>query len=87
MLVIKRRGNKQDFQIDKIKVSIMRASDDIDEPLNESDISFIVSKVKDSINDKYSNEIKSSDIHNIVVEILNSTGFSKIAKAYIEGAK
>lgn len=87
MIVIKRKGELQDFEISKIKTSVMRASDDIDEPLNESDISFVADKTEKFILENFKDQIKSSDIHKIVVDILNDTGFTHIAKVYNEGTK
>lgn len=82
MKVVKRDGEIENFEISKIKVSIMRASDDIDEPLNKGDISSIGDIVEDFIMQSYSDSIKSSEIHEIVVSILEKNSFKNIAKAY-----
>ncbi|QGU95468.1 ATPase [Clostridium bovifaecis] len=82
MKVIKRDGEVENFEISKIKVSIMKASDDIDEPLNKGDISSIGDIVEEFIKKNYRDSIKSSEIHDIVVNILEKNAFKNIAKAY-----
>lgn len=87
MLVIKKNGNFQNFETNKMKLSMMGASDDIDEPLNESDLKILSDKVMKTINSNYSEKISSADIHKIVIDVLNENGFANVAKAYEEGSK
>lgn len=87
MLVIKKSGNLQDFQLEKIKTSIIRASDDINQPLNEADTHILAEKINNEIMKNYEEKIKWSEIRTIVVEALTSSGFSNVAKSYEEGAK
>lgn len=87
MLVIKKSGNLQDFQLEKIKTSIMGASDDINEPLNEADIHILAEKINNQIIKNYEEKIKWSEIRTIVVEALTSCGFSNVAKSYEKGLK
>jgi len=87
MLVVKKSGNLQDFQLEKIKTSMMRASDDINQPLNEADSHILAERINNKINANYKEKIKWSEIRTIVGETLISCGFSNVAKSYEEGAK
>lgn len=87
MKVIKRNGRLQEFDINKIKVSIMRASDDLKEPLNSSDIDRVAQSIEGTIKTYNQDSIKAEDIHRIVVEELRKYGFHHIAEAYDEGSK
>lgn len=87
MKVIKRNGRLQEFDINKIKISIMRTSDDLKEPLNSSDIDNVTQSIEDIIKTYNQDSIKAQDIHRIVVEELRKYEFSHIAEAYDEGSK
>lgn len=82
MKVLKRDGRIQEFDINKIKVSISKASDDAEEPMNSSDILNISEDIEKLINKEYNNEIKYSDIRNIVMDHLNENGFKNVSEAY-----
>lgn len=87
MKVIKRNGRLQEFDANKIKVSIMRTSDDLKQPLNSSDIDNITQSIEGIIRTYNQDSIKAQDIHRIVVEELRKYGFHRIAEAYDEGSK
>lgn len=87
MKVIKRNGRLQKFDINKIKVSIMRTSDDLKEPLNSADIDNITRSIEDTIKTYNQDSIKAQEVHRIVVEELRKCGFNHVAEAYDEGSK
>ncbi|MCY6353640.1 ATP cone domain-containing protein [Clostridium sp. ZS2-4] len=87
MKVIKRNGRLQEFDVNKIKVSIMRASDDLKQPLNSSDIDNITQSIQGTIKTYNEDSVKAQEIHRIVVEELRKYGFQHIAEAYDEGSK
>ncbi|MCY6371770.1 ATP cone domain-containing protein [Clostridium ganghwense] len=87
MKVVKKDGRLQEFDINKIKTSIMRASDDLNEPLNTSDIDNIAHSIEDKIKKYNRYSMEALEIHQIVVEELKNNGFQHIAKAYDEGTK
>lgn len=82
MEVIKKDGRIQKFDLEKIKTSIMRASDDINQPMNSSDINTIADKIKDDLISLRKGKIRSSQIHDIVIDELYKNGFGEIAKSY-----
>ncbi|GAA0178639.1 hypothetical protein SH2C18_16550 [Clostridium sediminicola] len=80
MKVIKRDGRMQDFDKNKIKVSIMRASDDAKEPFNTSDIENVTGSVTKALGDRV--EIKVIEIHEIILKTLKDFGFNKTAELF-----
>ncbi len=84
MQVLKRNGQLQDFNIEKVKTSIECTSNDINQPLTASDINQISNEVEETVNKKYKNPVDYRDIHNTVVIVLKEMGFSSMAKSYDE---
>ncbi len=82
MKVIKRDGRIQDFDINKILLSVENASDGADAPMASSDISNIGEDVQEKIDNYGSGHIHSSKIHKFVVEALKKLGFSIVADYY-----
>lgn len=78
MVVTKRDGKKQEFDENKIKISIMRASDDAKEPFNTSDIENVAESIVKAIGHR--EEILVLEIHEIVLKVLLEYGFNKTAK-------
>lgn len=85
MKVKKRNGRIQEFNLDKIKLSIQRASDDMNKPLNESDSNRIVNTINAELLAKNKATIEYREIHSKVVEILNEFGFKDLANFYNRG--
>lgn len=80
MIVTKRDGRKQEFDENKIKISIMRASDDSKEPFNTSDIENVTESIVKAIGDR--KEMLVLEIHETVLKVLLEYGFSKTAKVF-----
>lgn len=75
MKVIKRDGRRQDFDLDKIIRSIEAASDDVREPLTESDLHNIAKDIEKTIKDLGREEVLYSDIRKIVLDVLKKKDF------------
>jgi transcriptional regulator NrdR family protein len=86
MKLVKRSGNLEDFDIGKVKMSVGRVSDELREPLTDSDLSFIAAQVEKGIFEKHQSQVSHRDVHFLVVDILNLVGFSKIAARYDESS-
>ncbi len=82
MKVIKKDGRTQKFDLDKIKTSIYRASDDAEQPLNESDIENIAGDIETNIKDLKKESVNSYVIQELVVDQLEKSGFNVLAKYY-----
>ncbi|SEF91811.1 ATP cone domain-containing protein [Caloramator fervidus] len=82
MKVLKKDGRVEDFNKDKIMVSIQNASDDVKEPLTLSDVENVVNEVEKRIKQFNKVEVTSYEIRLLVIDVLNNLGFKEVAKAY-----
>ena len=86
--VVKRSGSIEKYKEDKLSRSIKNAADRAGMQLNSSDISIIL---KDIANRLFFGDDKrltqTSDVRDIVIEILKKDGYSKIGDAYEAYAK
>lgn len=85
MKVIKRDSRMQEFDINKIKTTISRASDDIKQPLTDSDVENVAQNIKKEIFDSNKESISYKEIQKIVTIKLEETGFKNIAESYSKG--
>ena len=82
MKVIKRDGRLQDFDLNKIKTSISRASDDADQPFNISDIDNLAKGIEVAIEKLQKNTVGVEIIQNLVLMELENAGFNVVSKYY-----
>lgn len=82
MKVIKRDGRLQTFDLNKIKTSISRASDDAEQPFNESDIDNIAKGIEEGIEGLKVDTIDADTIQSLVLSELEKTGFNVVSKYY-----
>lgn len=85
MKVRKRDGRLQDFRIEKIMLSIERASDDAKKSINESDSKNISRMIKSEIKKLAVNEIESCRLKELIIRCLNELGFNSVAEVYAKG--
>lgn len=85
MKVKKRDGRMQDFDINKIIITIEGASDDAKEPMNESDAELVGRAIERKVNSYNGTAIPVQEVMDIVIEELGNLGFKKIAEAYERG--
>ncbi len=84
MKVRKRNGSVQIFSMDKIKLTLERVSDELNQPLTGSDLELLTREIEKEINKIGKEIIDSSEIKKIVIELLERLSFKQIAKAYEE---
>ncbi|KAJ51287.1 transcriptional regulator NrdR family protein [Clostridium tetanomorphum] len=82
MEILKKKGNIEKFNEDKLKTSILNAARDSDNPLNESDINSISKDIVDTLKKLNKNYTSSYEIFGITVNSLKKNGFKNIAKQY-----
>lgn len=82
MKVIKKDGRIQEFDIEKIKLTLERVSDEVGKPFTKSDIDNLAKFIQKAISDTNKEYMRSFEIHRIVVEQLKVAGFNHIAQAY-----
>ena len=82
--VVKKSGRLEKYNEEKIGRSINNAADRSEMPLNSSDLSMILKEVsKKLFDDTGNNNIhKTSEIKDVVKDVLKSSGFSKIFDSY-----
>lgn len=86
--VVKRSGNIEKYNEDKISRSIKNAADRAGMQINTSDVSIILKDVADRLfhgDDK--RLTRTTEVRDIILEALENDGFSKISQAYAEYAK
>ena len=82
MKVIKRDGRLQNFDLDKIKLSIARISEEDERPMNSSDIENISKTINNYILNNYPETINSYEIKDIIVNEMRNYGFGHLANYY-----
>lgn len=80
MIVIKRNGEKVEYDLEKISIAIAGAFNDLKE---EFDDEKILDKIDDAIQVAFPQEISVEDIQDIVEEKLCESGYINEARAYI----
>lgn len=81
--VVKRSGNLEKYNEDKLARSIKNAADRAGMQINTSDVSIILKDVADRLfygDDK--RLTRTTEVRDIVLEALENDGFSKISEAY-----
>ena len=86
MNIIKKDGVIKEFNISKIKQSILNASNEINEPLTNSDLKIIESEIINILKLLNREKTSSYEIFAIVLNVLNKLSFNKIGKAYLKGS-
>lgn len=85
MEIIKKDGRIEPFNLDKIKTTLERASDDSQEPFTISDVKLIANTIEKKIFELNLDKVESSQIREIVIEQLDKEGFNDIAVYYSQG--
>lgn len=85
MKVIKRDGRLQELDLEKIKISILSATNESKELLNESDVKILVEDINSKIKEvrKEGEDTSSYEISGIVIAILKRDRFSDIIEKYV----
>jgi transcriptional regulator NrdR family protein len=86
MRIIKKNGRIEEFNLSKIKNSILNTSVEINEPLTEADLKIIEKEVLNVLKVINREETSSYEIFAIVLNALSKLGFKHVCKAYLKGA-
>ncbi|MFA6941416.1 MAG: ATP cone domain-containing protein [Clostridiaceae bacterium] len=82
MNVIKKDGRIQELSISKIKLSLQKASDDINAPMTQSDIKNLIEDVDRKFKDIKVKIISAAQIRDAVYNVLLDNGFNELAEYY-----
>ncbi len=85
MKVIKKDGRLQNLEPNKIKTSILNATSNAENILNESDIKMIVKDIVKTIKEQRGEEGNTSsyEIIGVVIDVLKKIGFSDVISDYV----
>lgn len=85
MKVIKRDGRLEQFNLGKVKTSLIYASDTAEMELNESDIKMILYDIENLLKNIRGKEGKISSIEIIgaIVSVLRENEFNKLLKTFV----
>lgn len=84
MKVIKKDGRVQDFDIQKLRISIESTSDEAKAPMTSSDIDNVMEDVEGMLKKSGLKRIHTSDIQNMVINSLKQLGFAVVARYYFQ---
>ena len=85
MKIKKRNGKIEDFDKGKIVTSITNASDEVNEPLNESDIYIVTNAIYHDITNEKDEIISSEYIFQAIYTELKKIRFKEVAESYRNG--
>ncbi|MBU5591960.1 hypothetical protein KQI89_09285 [Clostridium sp. MSJ-4] len=83
MKVIKRSGNLEEFNEEKLKTSILNAASDAKSPLNQGDIKCIIKEICNEVNRIRNNKTSSYELFALTASVLKKHGFKKVVKEYV----
>jgi len=84
MKIVKRTGKIEDFDLSKIKTSILNSSSDANILLNNSDIKLLIREIEITLkNIRKLEPTTAYEVRGIVYHVLIKNGFIRIAKAYM----
>ncbi len=87
MKVKKRNGSIQDFDLDKIRLTLENTSDELGKPLTGADLRLLMGAIEENIMGLEKKILESKEIYGIVIDELRNFGFEQIRKAYEEFRK
>lgn len=87
MNIIKKDGRIQELSMNKLRLSLQNASDDIDAPLTQSDISSLIEDINREFKQLKVKIIPSKQVEDIVYNVLLDHGFNELAEFYGEYRK
>lgn len=85
MNIVKKSGNVQEFSKEKLALSILRASDDIKQPLNNADVNYLVNTIETVIKKIRNDNTSAYEVFAVTIHCLNKENFQLVAKSYFQG--
>lgn len=82
MKVIKRNGRVEEFDINKIKFTVQKAAEESYQPFTGSDINNLSQAINSEVHKDGREQIKVSEILDIILSTLTELGFNDVAKFY-----
>ncbi|MBE6072154.1 MAG: hypothetical protein E7208_09365 [Clostridium butyricum] len=87
MNIIKKKGHKEEFNISKVRQSVLNASTEINQTLSDADLNIIEKEVLNKLQSLQREEATSSyEVFAVVLYVLKELGFNKVGSAYFKGS-
>lgn len=86
MKIIKKDGRIEEFKVNKIKNTVSKASDDVEQPLTEGDLTSFCRSIESKLKSMNRDLTSSYEVFGLIIIILKQEGFNKIADGYCKGA-
>ncbi len=85
MWVIKRKGNIEEFDMEKIETSIVNSAQDASSELTQGDVKVLLAQVKKRLEGltKDNRTTSTYEIRGLVYHVLKDLGFTKALKSYM----
>lgn len=84
MLIIKKNGSKEEFNREKLKISIINASFDAKTPMTEGDANMIVKGIEHEILSIRKDNTSSYEVFALTIEILKKYRFLSVVREYLK---
>lgn len=84
LYVVKRDGREVEFNTDKIRNAIKKASNEVGESLKESEVLICIQRVIKYIEESQKEKVSVEEVQNLVEKALVDSGHTNIEKAYSE---
>jgi transcriptional regulator NrdR family protein len=86
MKLIKKNGSVQEFEVVKLEQSILRSSDDLEQPLNTGDVKYIIGRIESVLKSiRGEGNTSAYEVFAVAIHVLNEEGFQAIAYNYFKG--
>lgn len=82
LYVVKRDGRKVEFNTDKIRNAIKKASNEVGESLKESEVLICIQRVIKYIEESQKEKVSVEEVQNLIEKALVDSGHTNIEKAY-----
>lgn len=86
MMVLKKNGKIEEFNITKIKTGIINSADDINFLLTEGDINMLLNQINKKLSEIRKNDqnTTSYEIRGVMYHILMDNNFEELTKSYMK---
>ena len=86
MEIIKKKGHKEEFNISKVRQSVLSASNEINQTLSDADLNVIEKEVLKKLTSLNRGLTSSYEVFAIVLYVLKELGFNKVGDTYFKGS-
>lgn len=86
MKMIKKDGRLEEFKSEKIRTSVLNASNEVNQPMLEVDLNVVEKEVINTLEELKREVTSSYEIFGIVLHVLKALKFNEVGKSYLKGS-